>query len=69
LLQGAVWELQRRNQPPLHIQQHPLLVGVGLDRLDDEPMLDRVEEFLDVQIQQPVLLPAPLATDLQRMVR
>ena len=57
--QAAVRPLQRRNQPPLHIQQDPPLVGVVGDRLQDEIMIKVVEEPLDVDIDHPVGLPTP----------
>jgi hypothetical protein len=49
-VQGTVGVLDRRDQPPLHIQHHPRLVGVGLYRLDQQGMIDAVEKLLDVQI-------------------
>ena len=58
LLQGPVGQLQRRLQPPPHIQHHPREVGIGLHRLDDEVPGHAVEELPDVQIDHPVGLPA-----------
>src|SRR6266536_2694692 len=45
--------LQRCCQPPLDVQHHPLLVGVGLHRLDDKIMRNVVEKPGDVTIQHP----------------
>ena len=69
LPQGAIGHLQRRFQPPLHVQQNPFLAGVRLHRLDDEIMIQGVEELLDVQINHPVALPAPLTAFSQRVMR
>jgi len=60
-MQGSIGVPDRRNEPALHIQHHPWLVGVGLYRPDHQGMIDAVEEFLDVQINHPVILPAALA--------
>ena len=48
--QAAVLALQRRFQPPLHVQQDPALVGVVGYRLQDEVPRDGVEERPQVQI-------------------
>src|SRR6266540_1156551 len=45
--------LQRCCQPPLDVQHHPLLVGVGLHRLDDKIMRNVVEKPGDVTVQHP----------------
>ena len=49
LFQGAIRMLQRRLQPPFHIQHYPLQVGVGLHRLDDEIMRNVVKEPGDIK--------------------
>ena len=56
----AIRILHRGGKPPLHIQQHPAAVGDRLDRLDHEVPRHRIEELLDIQIDHPVELPAPL---------
>ena len=68
LLKGAVRVLERGGQPPLHIQQHPAGVGDRLDRLDHEVPRHLVEELLDVEIDHPVVLPAPLPTCRERLM-
>ena len=45
------------------------MVGVRLHRLDDEIPPDAVEELLDVQIDHPVVLPAPLPACRHRVQR
>ena len=54
-------------QPPLHIQQHPATVGDRLDRPDYEVPRHGVEELLDIQVDDPVELPAPAPTCLNRV--
>jgi site-specific DNA recombinase len=61
-LQGPVGQRQRGTKPPLDIQHHPRDVGVGLHGLDHESVIDTVEELLNIQIDDPVGLPAPLPT-------
>ena len=39
-------------QPPVHIQQNPLLVGVVFHRLEDEVPRNAVEEGFDVQVNE-----------------
>jgi site-specific DNA recombinase len=67
--QRPVGLLQRRSEPPLHVQQHPRDVGVHLDRLDDEIPRHGVEERLDVQINHPVVSPAPPSACRDRVQR
>ena len=52
-LDGAIGQLKRGFQPPLHIQHYPPLLarGVGLDRPDHQLMIDGIERI-------PALLPA-----------
>jgi site-specific DNA recombinase len=47
---GSVGLLHRCCQPPLHIQQDPTLIGVRLNRFDDEVVRHAVEEPFEVQI-------------------
>src|SRR5664279_4353947 len=67
--QSAIGHADRRFQPPLHIQHHPVLVGVCRYRLDHKIMINGVEELLDVKVQNPVLLPAPLTAPGHRIQR
>src|SRR5271154_1551230 len=48
-----------RFQPPLDIQQHPTGVGDRFHRLDDQVPRHLIEEPPDIQIDDPVVLPAP----------
>jgi site-specific DNA recombinase len=50
--QRPVLALQRRFQPPLHIEQDPTLVGVMSDRLQNEVPRNGVKELPDVHIEQ-----------------
>ena len=52
--------LQRGGKPPLDIQQHPADVGDRLHRFDDQVPRHLIEELLDIEIDHPVVLPAPL---------
>ena len=51
----------RRGQPAFHVQRDPPLFmrDVGFHRLHDQVPRHRVEELADVEINHPVLLPAP----------
>ena len=69
LPQGPVGQLQRRLEPPPHIQHHPRQVGVRLDSLDHQVPRHAVEELLDVQIDHPVRLPAPPPAGSHRVQR
>ena len=60
--------LQRGSKPPLHIQQHPAAVGDRLHRFDDEVPRHLVEELLDIEIDHPVVLPAPLPAGRERLM-
>jgi hypothetical protein len=64
-LKGPVWVLERGGQPPLDIPQHP--AGVG-DRLDHEVPRHLLEERPDVEIDHPVVVPAPLPACRDRVV-
>ena len=64
----AVRALQRRFQPPLDVQQHPAAVGDRLHRTNHELPGHGVEELLDVEIDHPVVLPAPLPAYPDRVV-
>ena len=67
--QRPVRLLQRRGEPPPHVEQHPRGVGVCLHRFDDEVPRHGVEERPDVQIDHPVVLPAPLPAGPDRVQR
>src|SRR6266540_1919092 len=54
--------LQRCCQPPLDVQHHPPLVGVGLHRLDDKIMRNVVEKPDDVTVQHPRVCETTLPT-------
>jgi hypothetical protein len=68
LLKGAIRVLQRRSQPPLDIQQHPAAVGHRFDRTNHEVPRHLVEELLDIKIDRPVELPAPLPACRERVM-
>jgi len=68
LLKGATRVLERRGKPPLDIQQRPAGVGYRLDRPDHEVPRHLVEELLDVEIDHPVVLPAPLPACRERLM-
>src|SRR3954452_15962426 len=68
LLKGAVRVLERGSEPPLDIQQHPGGVGDRLDRLDHEIPRHLIEELLDVEIDHPVVLEAPLPAHRERIM-
>ena len=68
LLKGTVGAFERGSQPPLHIQQRPAAIGNRPNRFDHEVPRNRVEELLDVEIDHPVVLPAPLPARRQRLM-
>ena len=68
LPEGAVLQLQRRFQPPLHVEEDPPQVRVVSHRVQNERVIERVEERLQVQIQNPVVSPTPLPTCPQRIM-
>ena len=49
--QLAVLLLRWRFQPPLDVEDHPLLLRVFLHRPHQQIVVDIVEEALDVQVQ------------------
>ena len=67
LLKGAIG-MPGRGQPPLDVQRHPAGVGDRLDRPEHEVPRHLVEELLDVEIDHPVVLPAPLSACRERLV-
>jgi hypothetical protein len=50
VVKSAVLELQRRFEPPLHVEEDPLQVGVVSDRFQNERVVERVEERFEIQI-------------------
>jgi site-specific DNA recombinase len=54
LLEGAILMLKRCFQPPLHVEKDPPLAGVVSyrRRLQNERVIERVEERLEIQIQK-----------------
>ena len=67
--QRAVPPLQRGGEPPLHVEQDPLLVGVMGDRLEHEVVRHAVEERPDVELDHPVASPASLPAYPDRIQR
>ncbi len=57
---GPVRHDHRRDQPPGNAQQDPPLAGVVSDRLEQQGMRNGIEKGPDINIQHPVLPPAPL---------
>jgi hypothetical protein len=68
LLKGAARARERGGQPPLDIQQHPAGIGDRRGRLGHEVPRHLVEELLDVEIDRPVVLPAPLPACRERVM-
>ena len=60
-LDYAIFPLHWRLQPALHIEQHPRTAGMSPNRTQEQRMIDAVEERLDVDVEHPVIPPAPLA--------
>jgi hypothetical protein len=52
LLEGAVLVLERCFQPPLHVEEDPPLPAVVSHHLQNERVIERVEERLEVQIEE-----------------
>jgi hypothetical protein len=63
--------LQRRHKPPLDVQQDPPPVGVDVlgHRPNNQLVVQAVEEGLDVQVDDPVRLPAALPAHPHRVQR
>jgi site-specific DNA recombinase len=57
VLQGAVGPLHGGGEPPFHIQQHPRQIGVRGNRFDDQIPRDAVEKLLNIEINDPVVVP------------
>lgn len=67
--QGAVGQRQRGGEPPLDVQHHPWQIGVRLYRLDDQVPPDAAGKPFDIQINDPVLLPASFPACRHRVQR
>ena len=65
--ESSIRPLHRGLQPALHVQHDPFLVGVARDRLQHEVPWNGVKEGPDVEIDNPVLLEAPLSADRHRI--
>ena len=52
LRERAVVQLQRRLQPPLHVEKDPPQAGVVGYRFQNERVIERIEERLQVQVQK-----------------
>lgn len=65
--QTAVPPPKRRLQPPLDVEEDPAQVGVMSHRAQDEVVRDAVEKRLQVQVENPILSPAALPTDPDRV--
>jgi hypothetical protein len=69
LLQCAVWTLHRSTQPPRNVQPDPRDVGVTRHGALDQIMRDGIKETFDVQVDDPVGVPAPLPRHPHRVER
>jgi hypothetical protein len=67
--QVALLLLRRGLQPPLDIEEHPWVLGVLTHSLHQQVPREVVEEAFDIQIERPVILPAPLPALPNRVVR
>src|SRR3954467_7268498 len=64
---SSVCALHRGSQPPFHIQTHPAQFRMAGHRLFNQVVWNRVEERLDVQIDDPIEFPAALARRSHRV--
>ncbi|MDT4852325.1 hypothetical protein FQZ97_865520 [compost metagenome] len=60
---------ERRNQPPLDVQQNPVFLDVGTHRFHQQLMIDVIEGCLDIKLHHPVVSPAALTRDRHRLLR
>jgi hypothetical protein len=60
--QAAIFQLHGRFQPPLDVQKYPPAIRVLPYRPHQKPMIDTVKEALDIQVQDPIVSPAPLSS-------
>jgi len=68
VLKGAILELKRRFEPPLHVEEDPPQVGVVSDRFQNERVIKRVKERPEIQVDRPVVSPTPLPACPQRVM-
>jgi len=61
--EAAILLLKRSRQPALDVQQHPTAIAMMAKRLHQHVVTDVVEETPDVELYNPVVLPAPFAGD------
>jgi len=57
---AAILHLHRRLQPAFDIEQHPRAVRMTTDRLEQQLPIDAVEVPFDVDVEHPIVSPAPL---------
>ena len=67
--QGSIRKLKRRCQPSPDVKPHPFAGRVFLQRPQQQLMRDVVKQALDVELQNPIVLPASLARHLQGIER
>src|SRR5215470_8171707 len=67
LKEGAVWTLDRGTKPPADIQLHPGEIRVVRYGPFDQIMRDGIKKGLDVQIYNPIKLPASLTRYTHRI--
>ena len=66
--QGPVGHLHGGFEPPADVEQDPSFVGVVSDRLEKQIMRNAVEKGPDIKVQHPILFPAALSGDGQRVM-
>src|SRR6266513_2869684 len=57
----SLGSLERRSQPSFDVQQYPAPFDVGVRSLQQETMIDLIEGRFDVELDHPVILPAPFS--------
>ena len=65
----AFRSFERCSKPSLDIQQDPVFLDVAANCLHQEPMIDLIKGSLDVKLDHPVIFPAPLSGDGNRLFR
>ena len=65
----AVRHDHRRGEPPFHVKEHPGGQAQRLHGPDHEIVRHAVEELPDVELDHPVVVPAALARDGERVMR
>ena len=69
LHKGPIRKLHGSRQPPLNIEPYPFAIRMLIQCLQQQPMLDVVEQCLDIELQNPVILPAAPARDFHSIQR